>query len=876
MGGCCVNGDSASAECPGDSAALQANGRVSISGKLFGVGARKWYLKGLIYGPFAPNSQGLPLPERPRLLRDLAHIRDLGGNCIRLYFPPPLSLLDDALEHGLRVMIDVPWEKHRCFFEDWSSQRDALERVSKTAHDLGSHPAVFAISVANELPHDVVRFYGARRVEAFIDLLLDCAKQKAPQCLMTYSNYPSTEFLNPARIDFYCANIYLHDPVALDRYLDRLHHVAEEKPLVLGEHGIDSIREGADAQARMVQEQIDCLFAKGAAGSFVFSYTDDWFTGGQQIREWAFGITTADRLEKQSAAVLRSAWAAAPKLLGELAPKVSVVVCSYNGASTLEQCLLSLSQSEYSNYEVILVDDGSTDQTPQIAAKFPPVKYIRQQNLGLSVARNVGAAAATGEIVAYTDSDCIADPTWLNYLVHNMIEQKADAIGGPNITPQSDRWVARCVSASPGNPCHVMIDDRRAEHVPGCNMAFRREALLKLGGFDPQFRTAGDDVDICWRFLDAGMTIGYAPAALVWHHRRNTVGAYLRQQKGYGRAEAMVQFKHPHRVNSLGAFRWSGVIYGDGGPRRGHGREAVFHGRFGCGPFQIIYRQSHYNAWSCFTMLEWHLLAAFITSLAFAFWPLFAFSAAMWVLSLASAVRSAVRAPLEKGGPLWCRLLIFLLHLAQPVIRSWHRIKYRVAGRRSRPQLPPEKTSNLKKLSACRFDLYWQSRHGVGRGELLHALAERAAAEGWRGDYQAEWHPHDIELIGDLWHDVRIRTATEELGGPHRFTRARCTLHLTWASYIAAPASMLWAAAASLTGNPWALGFTSTLLIVTISAVRMSRVRVRNAVAGLLARAGADSGLDPFVTGNPLPMQMKDQRKPSLSEPEDLPALVSD
>src|SRR3954462_2177624 len=121
---------------------VDAKQRISIAGKLFAHGQRKWYLKGLIYGPFAPNSEGLALPERPRLLKDLAHIRHVGGNCIRVYFPPPISLLDDALENDLRVMIDVPWEKHRCFFEDHSSQRHALERVRQTARELGSHPGV--------------------------------------------------------------------------------------------------------------------------------------------------------------------------------------------------------------------------------------------------------------------------------------------------------------------------------------------------------------------------------------------------------------------------------------------------------------------------------------------------------------------------------------------------------------------------------------------------------------------------------------------------------------------------------------------------------------------------------------------------------------
>src|SRR5690606_18721020 len=108
---------------------------------------------------------------------------------------------------------------------------------------------------------------------------------------------------------------------------------------------------------------------------------------------------------------------------------------------------------------------------------------------------------------------------WLLYLVEAMQEQGVDGIGGPNLTPASDNATAQCVALSPGNPSHVMFDDCLAEHLPGCNMAFRREALLAVGGFDPQFRQAGDDVDICWRMLAAGRRLGYAPGAMVWHHR---------------------------------------------------------------------------------------------------------------------------------------------------------------------------------------------------------------------------------------------------------------------------------------------------------------------------------------------------------------------
>src|SRR5258707_1309180 len=94
--------------------------RVRVSGKLFRLGDQRWYLKGLTYGPFAPNSFGEHLPERPKLLEDFVKIRELGANAIRLYHPPSLMMLDDAWSHGLRVLVDVPWEKHRCFFEDWS------------------------------------------------------------------------------------------------------------------------------------------------------------------------------------------------------------------------------------------------------------------------------------------------------------------------------------------------------------------------------------------------------------------------------------------------------------------------------------------------------------------------------------------------------------------------------------------------------------------------------------------------------------------------------------------------------------------------------------------------------------------------------------
>src|SRR2546422_2688657 len=97
------------------------------------------------------------------------------------------------------------------------------------------------------------------------------------------------------------------------------------------------------------------------------------------------------------------------------------------------------------------------------------------------------------------------------------------AVGGPNLAPPGDGPIAECIARAPGGPVHVLLSDREAEHIPGCNMAFRKARLEAVGGFDPQFRTAGDDVDICWRLEERGWTLGFSAAAMVWHHRRNSV-----------------------------------------------------------------------------------------------------------------------------------------------------------------------------------------------------------------------------------------------------------------------------------------------------------------------------------------------------------------
>lgn len=820
--------------------------RVRTDGKFFRLGREKWFVKGFSYGPFAPNSQGEALPEPVNVAGDFAAIHALGGNAIRLYYPPPRWLLDEAVQHQLRVFVDIPWDKHRCFFEDWSAQEEARLRVRQTAREIGNHPAVFAISVVNEYPNDVVRFYGRKRIERFTDELIDIVKQESPECLATFVSFPTTEFLTPSQCDFWCFNVYLHDQEKLGAYLDRLQHIAGNQPLLLGEYGVDSLREGESQQAERLSAHVDRVFRHGLAGSFVFSFTDDWFTGGHQIEDWAFGVTRRDRSRKPAAEELRQVWNRVPQVCGADLPKVSVVVCSYNGAVTLEACLDSLMRLEYPDYEVILVDDGSEDNTPEIAAQFPAVRYISQPNRGLSVARNVGARAALGEIVAYTDSDCIADEYWLLHLVQAKQDQQVEAIGGPNIPPPSDGWTAKCVAASPGGPSHVMLNDREAEHIPGCNMAFDRETLLAIGGFDPQFRAAGDDVDICWRLLDAGYRIGYAPGAMVWHHRRATVGAYLRQQKGYGKAEAMVHLKHPHRFSALGRSRWNGTIYGEGAVGLPLLPPVIYHGRFGTALFQTIYRGNDYSIWAWVTSLEWHAAAVFLLLMALMLPPVGLLGLFMWAITLLVTFRSAWRSPLPRSSPTWCRYVVWGNYLLQPVVREWHRYLHAIRCRKFPSTERSDRSQAVKWISSTRRDLYWESNQSLGREQLLDTLVQEARRASWPGSFEDDWAEWDVRLVGDWWHDVTVRTATEELGWPRRFSRARCAVHLTLFSWAAIAATGTWTVLAAVLGQQWALAAGLTAAAGLAGTILTSRIRCLRAATTLVARAAERVGLQPL------------------------------
>lgn len=759
--------------------------RVRVDGKFFRLGEQKFYVKGVTYGPFAPNPEGEYFATVERTRADFELIRELGANVLRVYYIPPKWFLDLALEYGLRVLPDIPWNKHTCFLDTEQSRREARETVRLAAEACARHPAIFALSLVNEIPPDILRWSNAGAVAEFIDELVDIVKEIDPDCLCTFGNFPPTEYLRPQNVDFHCFNVYLHHLKPFENYLARLQMIADSKPLLLGETGIDTLREGEETQREILAWQIEATFRVGLAGIVLYSFTDDWFRGGFQITDWAFGLTTMDRTPKPAFEKVRELFATAPYFPLPHAPKVSVVIANYNGERTLELCLRSLRNLNYPHYEVILVDDGSTDQSREIAQNYPDIRLIEHGvNKGLSVARNTGINAATGQIVAFTDSDCRADEDWLYYLIGDLLQSKFAGVGGHNLLPPDDSWVAASVMASPGGPAHVMLTDRLAEHIPGCNMAFYKWALDDIGGFDPIFRKAGDDVDVCWRLQQQGYEIGFSPGGFVWHYRRSTVKDYLKQQRGYGEAEALLVHRHPEYFNWFGGSQWQGRIYSHAKFGVLTRQPMIYHGWFGSGFFQTLYTPAPSFTLMLLTSFEYHVLITLpmivITAM---FRPLVPTAAGVLLLPIAVCVAAAWQAEIPHNKRrLWSRPLVALLFFLQPIVRGWERYKGRLDAPRSRLAAREnlESLSRLGREQSFEYLEYWNDR-GIDRLDFLNIILERLDQRGWPTKADSGWNNYDIEIYGSAWSHLQLRTVSEILGQGKQLLR--CRLKPVWSLF---------------------------------------------------------------------------------------------
>lgn len=747
-----------------------------VDGKHFTVDGERFAFHGVTYGTFQPRSDGSRYLERDMVKRDFAMIREAGFTVVRLYTPPPDDVVDLAADWGLRLLVDI-------FYADWryltgTSReqsrrmiRDASAEVRTTADRYAGNPSILGLSLGNEVPADAVRWYGTKPVARLIEELAGVVHEVDSDRLVTYANYPTTEFLPLGCLDFLTFNVFLEERADFRKYLTRLNHLAGGRPLVLGEMGIDAGRDRAGElrQASVVDWQLETALERGVAGTCLFSWTDEWWVGDAAVEGWHFGLTRADR-SPRAALEVATRWSG--RTVADLPmawPSISVVICAYNAEATLDECLRHTCALEYPGLEIMVVDDGSTDRTAEISGRHPRAQLLCIPHGGLGLARNVGLKAASGELIAYLDSDAYPSPEWPYYLALGLDGPSVGGVGGPNIPPAGGGAAVQRVARAPGGPVHVLISDDRAEHVPGCNMAFWKQVLVEAGGFDPVYTAAGDDVDLCWRVLDRGWEIGFHPSALVWHHRRGGLRPYLRQQLGYGRSEALVEARHPDRFTSWGSARWRGSVYDAAAPSLLQQR--VYRGQYGTAGFQSVYRGGGHLLDVAHQVGVPAAAVALLTAPLGLFQPGLTVPAALALLLIVTLVCvDLVQAspPREcRRGRIRFRAGVTVLHLLQPLVRTWGRARHRPVARRNgltRPSLPGP--VNVMTGGTLMLPL-----HGE-RAEVTAAAVAVLQRSGFRVAPGTGWEDFDARIltgpfiVGEMltsghvhgWVQVRVRS----------------------------------------------------------------------------------------------------------------------
>lgn len=426
---------------------------------------------------------------------------------------PSYTAVEAAAHHGLRALLEIEPDWHALVGATRRSRRRQFQAVAARLAKVPGDSWADVLGVALGHPPVPLQDSAPESVARVANELAARVHDLCADWLVTITASSPWRTQCPDELDFLTVPLELFDDVPLRDGLSAAHRLVGDRPLILA--GVPSAGEAAD-------RVIDAALERGVAG-----------TVSEPLPAGSFAPCAVAGRNRRTVADLGVEW-----------PSVSVVVCAYNAADTLAECLTHCDRLEFPGLEVVVVDDGSTDRTAAITREHPGVRLVQVPHGGLSAARNAGYLSASGELIAYLDADAYPSPEWPWYLA--LAAAGVAGSGGPNVPPPGDGLASSVVARSPGGPVPQLGGEERALHVPGCNMAFWREVLHSLGGFDINLRSA-EDLDLEWRLHEQGWEIGYHPAALVWHHRRPERRAYLRQQRSYGRGQAQLERRHPER-----------------------------------------------------------------------------------------------------------------------------------------------------------------------------------------------------------------------------------------------------------------------------------------------------------------------------------------
>ncbi|MBI5604170.1 MAG: mycofactocin biosynthesis glycosyltransferase MftF [Deltaproteobacteria bacterium] len=237
-------------------------------------------------------------------------------------------------------------------------------------------------------------------------------------------------------------------------------------------------------------------------------------------------------------------------------PFVSIIIPVRNRPEAIAACLESLLHIDYpaEKLEILVIDDNSTDRTPEVVSGFPVRLIALKEHKQASYCRNLAAREARGEILAFIDSDCLAEPLWLKELVPAFKDPNLGAVGGVVEAFSGDNGLDRYEevksSLKIGSWFKRSIKEDRFFYLPSCNLLVIKTHFLKLGGFREDL-FVGEDVDVCWRLQDDGFPVEYRPQGTVYHQHRNSLWPFCLRRFQYGTSEPWLQRWHSRRRKQL-------------------------------------------------------------------------------------------------------------------------------------------------------------------------------------------------------------------------------------------------------------------------------------------------------------------------------------
>jgi cellulose synthase/poly-beta-1,6-N-acetylglucosamine synthase-like glycosyltransferase len=230
--------------------------------------------------------------------------------------------------------------------------------------------------------------------------------------------------------------------------------------------------------------------------------------------------------------------------------EVSVIVPAYNAEKTIGKTISGLLNQDYNKkYEIIVVDDGSTDTTREVVKKFKEVKLIEQEHKGPAAARNLGAKKAKGNILLFTDADCIPAKNWIRNMIEPFKNKEIVGVQGTYKTLNKESLIARFAGYEIEERHKKMEKEKYIDFISTFSAGYRKDIFLKFNGFDESFPIAsGEDPELSFRISKAGYKMVFQPKAFVFHKHPDTLFKFLKQKFFRGYWRIFLYKKHAEKI----------------------------------------------------------------------------------------------------------------------------------------------------------------------------------------------------------------------------------------------------------------------------------------------------------------------------------------